>query len=585
MTLSTVSGSSWVTWRLFGMPALFTRMSTPPSSSIATEARPSTSAGTLRSTPHIRLLGLGVLHLSKVSFSRSARLAQIPTTAPSRASASAKAAPIPDDAPVTSTFFPSNERLICKLLPYTAPARTRASSTERPAPSVQTTASRQRRPAPRRYSVRRGEERVVKRVDRRTFLANSLRTGVAVVAAGSIAYEEWTVAWPVPGATGSSGRATGRAIRGQPSALSINGDSAPVGVDPDDTSFAWELGDPAKGALQSAYRITLSQGGKQIWDSGEESSNRQALVSYKGPALSSDTAHNFTVATRNAKGDWSPTSEAASFITGLRQSDWSAVWLRPGPSDTGLEQYTYLRKTFDLPSGIISHAVVYTAAAHKYQLWLNGQKRDTGPSFCYPDEQYVQATDVSGTVVAGARNTLGFLHHWYSAGKGRPASAPGLLAQLSVRYTDGRHVTVGTDGTWRQQKAEWLPAPPRNTDAGDFVEIIDGRASPLGWANPSFDDSAWSPALVLGPVGTEPFTGLFVQRTRITELEIAAVSVTTLEGGAVVVDFGKIYAARPTVEFRGGVAGRMIPMHVGYVLDPDGHVSTTNDTQATDLAL
>ena len=85
---------------------------------------------------------------------------------------------------------------------------------------------------------------------------------------------------------------------------------------------------------------------------------------------------------------------------------------------------------------------------------------------------------------------------------------------------------------------------------------------------------------MLGPVGTVPFTRLFVQRTRITELEIPAASVTTLEDGAVVVDFGKIYAARPIVEFHSGIAGRMISMHVGYVLDPDGHVSTTNDTQA-----
>ena len=188
----------------------------------------------------------------------------------------------------------------------------------------------------------------MKRVDRRTFLAaDSLRTGVVAVAAGSIAYQEWTVSQPVPGASGSPGKR----LRGQPTALSINGDSAPVGVDPDDTSFAWELGDTTKGALQTAYRITLSRGGKQIWESGEVLSTRQAFVSYKGPALTSDTAYDFTVTTRNQKGVWSPTSQATSFITGLRESDWSADGSRPGPADTGLEQYTYLRKTFDLPSG------------------------------------------------------------------------------------------------------------------------------------------------------------------------------------------------------------------------------------------
>lgn len=420
---------------------------------------------------------------------------------------------------------------------------------------------------------------VVKRVDRRTFLANSLRTGVVAVAAGSIGYEEWTVAQPASSGASVSG------LHGEPSALSINGDSKPFGVDPDDTSFAWELGDTRKGAVQSAYRLTVSRGGKLVWDSGEVTSNRQAFVSYTGPGLASDTAYDFAVATRDAKDTWSPTSQASPFVTGLRESDWSAEWLRPGPENTGLEEYTYLRKAFDLPAGDIEHAIVYCAAAHKYQLWLNGSKRDTGPSFCYPDEQYVQATEVTAEVVAGARNSLGFLHHWYSAGKGRPTSVPGLLAQLSVRYTDGRRVIVGTDRTWRQQQAEWLPAPQRNTDAGDFVEIIDARLTPSGWANASFDDSDWAPSPVLGPVGTAPFTKLFVQRTRITESPVAPASVTTLDGGAVVVDFGKIYAARPSVEFRSGIAGRMISMHVGYVLDPDGHVSSTNDTQATNLAL
>ena len=87
------------------------------------------------------------------------------------------------------------------------------------------------------------------------------------------------------------------------------------------------------------------------------------------------------------------------------------------------------------------------------------------------------------------------------------------------------------------------------------------------------------------PSGPSPLPSCSSSGRAITELDIAPTSVTTLDGGAVVVDFGKIYAARPTVEFLDGVAGRMISMHVGYVLDPDGHVSTTNDTQATNLAL
>ena len=116
----------------------------------------------------------------------------------------------------------------------------------------------------------------------------------------------------------------------------------------------------------------------------------------------------------------------------------------------------------------------------------------------------MQATDVSSILVPGARIPWGYLHHWYSAGKGRPASAPGLLAQLSVRYTDGRHVTIGTDRTWKQLKAEWLPAAERNTDAGDFVEIIDGRAPHSDGRSPLSTTAPGRPPLCSDLSGQSP---------------------------------------------------------------------------------
>jgi len=89
---------------------------------------------------------------------------------------------------------------------------------------------------------------------------------------------------------------------------------------------------------------------------------------------------------------------------------------------------------------------------------------------------------------------------------------------------------------------------------------------------------------VRGPVGTAPFTHLYAQRTRIAEHIVPPLSLWTLPTGAVVVDFGKVYAGRPTVVFENGEAGHTVPMHVGYTLDPDGSVSTTHNTQGTDLS-
>ena len=77
---------------------------------------------------------------------------------------------------------------------------------------------------------------------------------------------------------------------------------------------------------------------------------------------------------------------------------------------------------------------------------------------------------------------------------------------------------------------------------------------------------------------------MFAQRTDIDERVVAPISVRTLGSGSVVADFGAVYAARPQVRFARGVSGRTVPMHVGYELDPDGHVSTTHGTQGTNLS-
>ena len=223
------------------------------------------------------------------------------------------------------------------------------------------------------------------------------------------------------------------------------------------------------------------------------------------------------------------------------------------------------------------------SAAHTYRLYVDGASADAWPSFSYPDEQYVRAVDLTGALTGGRSSAIGVLHRWYGPGQGRPASSPGLLLQLSVRYTDGRHAVFGSDATWRERAAEWLPSPQRNADVGDFVEWVDGRLHPQGWSSPGFDDSTWSPVTVIGPAGTAPFTATYAQRTTIRETPVHPVRLHTLASGAVVADFGAVYAARPRVAFARGEPGRTVTLRAGYLLDPDGQVSTLHGTQETNL--
>lgn len=394
-----------------------------------------------------------------------------------------------------------------------------------------------------------------------------------------------TVALP-----GAGGCATQAAAAGGPGAgaLTVDGRRQPVGVDPDAVSFGWWLMDPARGARQGAYALTVAAADPGAtgprWHSGPVRSADQHDVAYRGPTLPGDAAVTWSVRVAGPDGRLGPESAPARFVTALRRAQWMASWLAPGSDPPAADQYTYLRTTARLPAGTVSRATLFYAAAHRAQLWLNGTLLATGPAFCYPDDQYTAAVDATAAVRPGRLNALGALHHWYGPGQGRPASAPGLLAQLSVRYRDGRHVVVASDGRWRQRRAEWLPAPQRNSDGGDYVEVVDARRHPDGWAGPGFDDRSWAPVRVLGPVGTAPFTGLVVQRTVIAETRLRPVSVRTLAGGAVVADLGRVVAGRPRVTLPHAVAGRRVGLRVGYLLDADGQVSTTHGTQGTDLS-
>jgi alpha-L-rhamnosidase len=363
-----------------------------------------------------------------------------------------------------------------------------------------------------------------------------------------------------------------------PTALTVNGDVAPVGVDPDHLAFAWHVVDTRQNAKQTAYRLLVSKSNDptpgsshDVWDWSARS-GRQAFVPYTGPKLAPDTEYWWTVQTvtivRAASTAASPDAKVSSFssaqpfVTGLRDSDWKAQWVRPGPAKPGAEEYTYVRKDARLASSPIVRATAYVAAAHQYQLFIDGKKVAAGPSFSYPDASYYEATDVTHALRAGADNAVGVLHYWYGPGQGRPASTPGLLVQIDVVHANGDHEVIATDGTWQQHPAEWLPAAPRN-DEGGFTERVDGRLQPQGWAQPGFDAKGWTRVAVIGPAGTKPFTHLVAQRTHIVEQAVKPVSVRTLPSGAVIADYGAIIAARPSVTFSKGVSGRPIAMHVG----------------------
>jgi alpha-L-rhamnosidase len=295
-----------------------------------------------------------------------------------------------------------------------------------------------------------------------------------------------------------------------------------------------------------------------VWTSGRVSSGQQAYVTANVSTLGTGNRYFWTVRTWDRRGRVGPFARPASFGVGLSDGDWHANWIRrPGIDPNASEDFTLARTERHLGASPIVRAVAYVSAGQQYDLRVNGVRVAHGPSFSYPDEQYYEATDVTASLRAGATNAIGVIAHWESPGQGRPASVPALIARITIEHADGTREVITTDATWRVRPGPWLPAPLRNSE-GDHVEHVDGRADPIGWDRPGFDDSGWAHALVLGPHPVAPFLHLVAARSHIVEQRVRPRTLTRLPDGAYVADFGAVIAATPVVTFHHGVSGRPV---------------------------
>jgi len=372
-----------------------------------------------------------------------------------------------------------------------------------------------------------------------------------------------------------------------PAHLTVDDAAWPLAVE-GAPEFGWEVRDVDRNEIQTAYAIrvwSVAVDGRRapLWSSGKVISTAQSSVLAPGLSISPGAAYVWTVRTWDRAGRVGPYAPAARFEAGLTDADWHADWIRrPDAGANANEDFALLRKDMAVTASPVMRARIYASAGQQYDLRVNGTRVAHGPSFAYPDESYYEATDITRAVRPGRTNTFAAISHWSTPGQGRPESVPVFIARIVVEHADGTAQVVTTDGTWRTQPGPWASSTLRN-DEGDFVEHVDGRAWPLGWDRPGFDDRAWAPAVVLGAHPVMPFAHLFAARSHIVERPLRPRHLTRLPGGAVVVDLGAVYAATPVVRFRHGHAGRAVTVLGGYLLDANGHVSRSQGVQDTDM--
>jgi alpha-L-rhamnosidase len=356
----------------------------------------------------------------------------------------------------------------------------------------------------------------------------------------------------------------------------------PVGIS-DSPFFGWFSNDPDNNEIQSAYQIIVSSNKSKIdsnagdiWDSGKIKSRSQNYVFYRGEKLKPATQYFWKVRTWDKDGNVGPYSSSATFATGLfTNNDWhGANWIKRDTDEP--DDYTYFRKKIALPEKVVKRAVVYIAACHDYELYINGKFVGKGFNHHYPQYSYYNAWDITSFLNTNQENLFACLTHWYGGGQGRAKGERGLLVKTIIEYTDSTFTLINSDKTWKQTQAkQWITGQAqRNGEGVGRVEKIDSRKTIKNWNTAKADDSSWEFATEIGPHPTQPWTGILqADLTRVIEEEIKPLSVSRLKNGKYVIDLGKITAGNFKINFQGGNAGDTIKMIGGYVLNNDGTVS------------
>lgn len=99
--------------------------------------------------------------------------------------------------------------------------------------------------------------------------------------------------------------------------------------------LSWELRGEGYNQSQSAYRILVASSSEllasdtgDLWDSGEQQSERTNQIEYAGKALASGQRAYWKIRTRDQNGQWGVWSETSYWELGkVAATDWQGKWI------------------------------------------------------------------------------------------------------------------------------------------------------------------------------------------------------------------------------------------------------------------
>jgi alpha-L-rhamnosidase len=353
----------------------------------------------------------------------------------------------------------------------------------------------------------------------------------------------------------------------------------PVGLDVQQPRFSWQLISDKRNITQTAYEVKVSADKNSVWKSGKINSNRSVQVLYAGAALQSGKKYTWQVRVWDNSGKVSSWSATASFQTGFfKASEWKAKWIEADFSEDAANRPAILfRKQFSV-SKKITAATLYVTAHGMYEVQMNGKK--VGDAYLtpgwtsYKKRLQYQVYDVTSMLSSGD-NAIGAMvgNGWYrgylawSDNKNIYGDKLGLLAQLTITYSNGTTETVTTDESWKSSTG-----PIKSVEIY-HGETYDARDEKKGWSNAGYNDAAWK-GVTLPTYGFNNI--IATENEPVTKHQIIkAIKVITTPEGDKVLDFGQNMVGWVVVKAKGN-AGDKITIKHAEVLDKNGNFYTEN---------
>jgi len=191
---------------------------------------------------------------------------------------------------------------------------------------------------------------------------------------------------------------------------------------------------------------------------------------------------------------------------------WTANWIWGGTRESPRNEWRWFRSSFVCPADLTLSAQVtlWITADSRYEIYVNGTRVGRGPVRYFSTDIFYDGHEVGHHLRRGEVNTIavqvmhfGVSNFAYLRGRG------GLLAQLDVFSGDNEITLAKTGADWKTSvHAGQDPAISRMSCQTAFAERIDGRQLAEDWTSSDYSDARWQQAIVIGPVGMEPWVRL-----------------------------------------------------------------------------